>query len=96
MVSPGGEKPMALDRRLNSVWRTRRSSATKLPISGAARMLSEMPPCTRRSCTPSAAASMVARMSTGPTLSFMAPASMVARSRMLLMIASSALVETWM
>ena len=33
-VSPGGEKPTALDRRLNKIWRIRRSSATKLPMSG--------------------------------------------------------------
>ena len=33
-VSPAGEKPMALASRLNRAWRTRRSSATKLPMSG--------------------------------------------------------------
>ena len=38
----GGEKPTALDRRLNSTCRTRRSSAVKLPMSGAARRSSVM------------------------------------------------------
>ena len=36
-VAPGGEKPTALASRLNSTCRTRRSSAMKLPMSGAAR-----------------------------------------------------------
>src|SRR5262247_388882 len=69
------------------------SSAMKVPISGAARISSLMPFLTRRSCTPSAVASMVLRISTAPRLSVMAPASMLARSRMLLMMARSALVE---
>src|SRR5262245_23179580 len=77
-ISPPGEKPTALAKRLNSNWRTRRSSAMKVPISGAARISSRMPFLTRRSCTPSAAASMVLRISTAPRLSVMAPASMLA------------------
>ena len=42
----GGEKPMALASRLNSAWRTRRSSAKEgCRMSGAARMESLMPAC---------------------------------------------------
>ena len=41
-VPPGGEKPMALDKRLYSTWRSRRSSAIRVPISDAARMSSVM------------------------------------------------------
>ena len=41
MVAPGGEKPTALDSRLNRICRMRRSSATKLPMSGAAWMSSD-------------------------------------------------------
>ena len=36
MVSPGGEKPTALASRLNRICRSRRSSAVKLPMLGAA------------------------------------------------------------
>ena len=87
---PAGEKPTALDSRLNSTCRTRRSSATKLPMSGGGahveqdRLLGEAVLHAR------AAASMRLRMSTSPRSSVIAPASMVARSRMSLMIASSA------
>ena len=42
---------------------------------------------------PSAASWIALPISTGPSSSFMAPASMVARSRMLLVSASSALVD---
>ena len=63
----------------------------------AARLMSSrMLFLTSRSCTPSAAASMVARISTGSSSSCMAPAPIEARSRMLSMIASSALLEAVM
>ena len=48
-VPPAGEKPLALASSLDSVWRTRRSSATKLPMSGGALMSSLMLFLTSRS-----------------------------------------------
>src|SRR5215216_2600154 len=92
-VPPGGEKPMALDKRLYKTCRTRRSSAVRIPISGSVRMSRVISFSLRRSLIPSAAASMVLRMSTEPRLSVIAPASMVARSRISLMIASRAALE---
>ena len=74
----------------------RRSSAMKLPMSGGALMSSLMLFLTSRSWTPSAAACMVARMSTGSRSSRIAPAPIEARSRMLLMMASSALLDAVM
>ncbi len=92
-TSPAGEKLIALDRRLNRICRTRRSSAKKLPISGAARTSSRTAFSAMRSCSPSTAASTADRISTSFKSSGMAPASMVVRSRMSLMIASSALED---
>ena len=96
-VSPAGEKPTALASRLNSACRTRRSSAMKLPISGGGAdveldaALAPGGPARPRRRPPWSCGCRPA-----PRLSVIAPASMVARSRMLLMIASSALVETVM
>ena len=53
-------------------------------------------PLARRSCTPSAAAFMAARISTGSSWSVIAPASIEARSRILLMMARSALLDAVM
>ena len=54
------------------------------------------PPLTMRSCTPSAAAIIVSRISTELRSSCIRPASIVARSRILLIKANSVLVETVM
>src|SRR6266487_6294834 len=92
-TSPGGEKPMALTTRLYRIWRSRRSSAVKLPIPPSARISSLRPCSASRSRTASATASTTVRMSTLPRLSVITPASMVARSRMSLMMASSEALE---
>ena len=56
IVEPCGEKPAAFDSRLNRTCRSRRSSASKLPISDEAWISSAILPLTRRSWMPSAAA----------------------------------------
>src|SRR5262249_47528530 len=88
-----GEKPTALASRLNRTCTTRFSSPTKLPTSGAISTRRRMRSVAGRSWIPSAASSIALLTSTGPSSSFIAPASIVARSRMLLVSASSALAD---
>src|SRR6185369_3976827 len=78
-----GENPTALASRLYSTCTTRRSSPVKLPMSGSMSTLSSMRSVASRSWIPSAASWIAFSILTGPSSSFMAPASMVARSRML-------------
>ena len=95
-VPPAGEKPTALASRLNSTWRTRRSSATKLPMSPAARDVERNAVLDQPVLHALGGGFHGLADVDQARLSFIAPASMVARSRMLLMMASSALVETVM
>src|ERR1051326_4778307 len=96
MVAPPGEKLTALARRLNRICFSRFASATQVPMSDGVWMSSVNWALISRSRTPSAAAIMASRMSTGPRLSCMRPASMVARSRMLLISAKSVFDDTVM
>ena len=89
-VCPGAENPIALDRRLNRTCRTRFASALKLPISGSATICRLSEASASRSCTPSAALRIVSSTSMRFRCSSSTPVSIVARSRMSLMIASSA------
>ena len=94
-VAPAGEKPTALQNKLNRICRSRRSSAVKLPMPGGRDVELDVV------LDQPVLHAFGRRLHAGADVDMaeiqvMAPASMVARSRMLLMRASSALVEVVM